>query len=383
MSSLELFPNVTQLVGINLTAKEDTIVHQGGSSSGKTWAAIQSLFLYGIQDPNSIITVVGQDIPNLRKGSYRDALTLISETKELKTYIAEHNKSDRIFTLHNGSVIEFNSYSDFQDAKNGKRDYLFVNEANGIPYSIFAELYMRTSKKTLIDFNPTSEFWAHEKLKKHGVLWVKSTFQNNPFIDPKVREKILAYKDVDPYRWQVYGLGEVGMLEGLVFNNFKETTEWPEEYKWRIYGLDFGFTNDPTCLIEVRYAHGELYIKQLIYETGLTNQDIAEKIKQFSIIDLIIADSAEPKSIEEIKRAGIYIKPSVKGADSINAGIAKIKEYQINIYKSPDVLAEFSNYTWQIDRDGKPTNKPIDRQNHSIDPLRYSLAHQKGFTGFY
>jgi phage terminase large subunit len=382
-----LFPKTTQLVAINLEAKEKTIVHQGGSSSGKTWSIIQSLFLLAIQDAGSVITVVGQDIPNLRKGSYRDAQNLIGATPGLKPYIADHNKSERIFTFKNGSVIEFNSYSDSQDAKNGKRDYLFVNEANGITYNIFAELYMRTSKKTYIDFNPTAEFWAHEKLKKAGVLWVKSTFKHNPFIDPSIKEKILGYKETDPYRWQVYGLGEVGKIEGLVFDNFEETAEWPEEYKWRKYGLDFGFTNDPTCLIEMRLAHGELFIKQHIYEAGLTNQDIVEKMAtlEINVDSTIVADSAEPKSIEEIRRLGFpRIVPAVKGQDSIEFGISKLKEYKINIYKSPDVIAEFSSYTWKKDKtSSKHTRIPIDKFNHAIDPARYIITHDEGFTGFY
>lgn len=379
---LKLFEKTTKLVDITLTTDKDVIVHSGGTSSSKTYSVCQCLFIWAQEYPGCVITVAGQDIPNLKKGAYRDAKNIMGDNDYIKALVRDHNSTERIITMKNGSVIEFNSYQDFQDAKSGKRDFLFVNEANGVPYPIYEELQMRTSKKVVIDFNPTAEFWAHEKLKRPDVLWVNSTFVHNPFIDPRVREKILWFKGNDPFRWQVYGLGQLGRLEGLVFNNFKETTEWPEEYKWRLYGLDWGFTNDPTCLIEMRLAHGELYIRQHIYETGLTNQDIAAKLTEAGVDDIIIADSAEPKSIEEVARLGFNIQPSVKGADSINAGINKLKEYKINIYKSPDVLAEFSNYTWQVDRLGKATNKPVDKWNHSIDPARYCITHQKGFIGF-
>jgi phage terminase large subunit len=161
----------------------------------------------------------------------------------------------------------------------------------------------------------------------------------------------------------------------LVFKNFKETTEWPKEYKWKVYWIDWGFSNSPTSFGEIRFAHGEIFVKDLIYETGLTNQDICAKLRKLEIDkrDEIIADSAEPKSIEEVYRAGFNIKPSIKGTDSVRAGIDKLQEYKINIYRSPNTMAEFSNYVWKVDKNNKSLNVPIDAWNHSIDGIRGAI----------
>jgi phage terminase large subunit len=169
-------------------------------------------------------------------------------------------------------------------------------------------------------------------------------------------------------------MGEIGRLEGLIFPNFKTTSEWPE-YKWRVFGMDFGFTNDPTTLIEVRYAHGQLYIKEHIYQKGLTNQDISRLIKDLGVTDQIIADSAEPKSIEELKREGIWVSPAQKGKDSIMYGIQRMSDYQINIHtSSKNLIEEFSSYIWAKDRSGQSTNKPINDFDHGIDAIRYALT---------
>lgn len=366
-----------------------TIVHQGGSSSGKTFGILQYLFMVGAQNSGEVITVVGQDIPNLRVGAYRDAQNIIASDEVLsKWYPPEgHNKSNRTFRCVNGTVIEFNSYSDEQDSKSGKRDRLFVNEANGVAFEVYEQLRIRTTKQVIIDFNPSAAFWAHEKL--HGdkdVEWVVSTYRDNAFIADSVRDAILSYEPTpeniargtaNEYRWKVYGLGEVGRLEGLVFPDFMTTNDWPAEYKWRVFGMDFGFTNDPTTLIEIRYAHGALYWKQLLYRTGMTNTDIAKELAGlgFPRAERIIADSAEPKSIEEIRRMGWQIEPAVKGKDSINQGVDAIKRYNVYIQLgSRDLIEEFGSYTWAKDRNGQATNKPIDKFNHGIDAGRYALA---------
>ena len=269
----------------------DLVVHQGGTSSGKTYGILQYLFAIGASKPNQIITVVGQDIPNLKVGAYRDAQNILDDSEALREwYPAElHNKSNRSFTCVNGSIVEFNSYSDDQDAKSGKRQILFVNEANGLSYEVFEQLRMRTTDQVIIDFNPSAEFWAHHKLKE--AHWVITTFRDNAFISDSVRKRILSYEPTaenvsrgtaDKYRWDVYGLGKVGRLEGLVFTNW-ERGSLPDDYKWRVFGLDFGYTNDPTALVEVRYSGGKLYVKEWIYRTGLTNQDIDREIRRLDL----------------------------------------------------------------------------------------------------
>lgn len=368
------------------------IVHQGGTSSSKTYSTCQVLLSLAMSEPEQVITVAGQDIPNLKKGPIRDTKNIITSEKRLHGKFT-YNKSERIYTFTNGSIVEYNSYDDEQDAKSGRRDYLFVNEANGIPFDIYDALKLRTKKAVIIDFNPNAPFWAHEKIlpNKKGRKWYVSTFRNNPFIDEKIKRDILSYEPTpeniaagtaNKYKWQVYGLGQVGRLEGLVFPDFIVSTEWPEQYKWRVWGLDFGFTNDPTSLVEVRYAHGNLYAKQHIYSTGLTNPDISERLKkmEFPKNERIIADSAEPKSIEELYRAGWRVVGAEKGRDSINQGIDAIKRYNLYIQaSSKDLVDEFNSYTWDKDRDGNPTNKPVDKFNHGIDAIRYAL--QKKLIG--
>ena len=362
------------------------VIHSGGTNSGKTHSILQYLLALCVTLPGIVATVVGQDIPNLKKGAYRDAKHILNDTDAFNQNLSSHNKSEREFRFKNSSVMEFNSYDDAQDAKSGKRDHLFLNEANGIKKSIFDELEVRTTQQTFIDFNPTARFWAHDMQGRDDVKWFDSTYLNNPFLEPSIRKKIEAYeptpeniknKTANEWRWMVYGLGKVGRLEGLVFPDFEVSTDWPEKYKWRVFGLDFGFTNSPTALVEIRYAHGNLYWKQHMYQTGLTNPDISEELTRlgFSDDELIVADSAEPKSIEELKRKNWYIEAAVKGKDSVNQGIDAIKRYPIIVDAgSKDLIEEFSSYQWKENKDGKSTNKPIDSFNHGIDAGRYGLS---------
>ena len=375
---------VNDLFFWTLYSDKPIIVHQGGTSSGKTYSILQYLTSIASKEKDLIITVVGQDIPNLRVGAYRDIQTIIYNDPYFKQKLQEHNKSNRIFTFNTGSKIEFNSYADEIDARSGKRTHSFFNEANGIDYGIFEQISMRTSQQTIIDFNPSAAFWAHDKLQgREDVDWFVSTFNDNYFIQPSIKKKILSYEPTpenikagtaNQYRWQVYGLGEVGRLEGLVFPHFETTSEWPENYKWRCFGLDWGYTNDPTALVEIRYNGGALYWKQHIYRRQLTNQYISRLIKELGITDEIVADSAEPKSIAELRNSGVWVKPAKKGKDSVMFGIQLLQDYPIKIHaQSKDLIEEFSSYTWAKDRSGQPTNKPIDDFNHGIDAGRYAI----------
>jgi|DEB0MinimDraft_6_1074348.scaffolds.fasta_scaffold00106_30 phage terminase large subunit len=367
-----------------LESDKPYIVHQGGTSSGKTYAILQYLISIASKKKDLTITVVGQDIPNLRVGAYRDAQNIIYNDPFFTQELTDHNKSNRVFTFSTGSKIEFNSYNDEIDARSGKRTHSFFNEANGIDYGIFEQISMRTTQQTIIDFNPSAAFWAHDKLQgRDDVDWFVSTYRDNYFIQPSIKNKILSYQPTpenikagtaNQYRWQVYGLGEVGRLEGLVFPNFETTNEWPENYKWRCFGLDWGYTNDPTALVEIRYNGGALYWKEHIYKRQLTNQYISRLIKELGVTDEIVADSAEPKSIAELRNSGVWVKPAKKGKDSVMFGIQLLQDYPIKIHaQSKNLIEEFSSYTWAKDRSGQPTNKPIDDFNHGIDAGRYAI----------
>ena len=353
-------------------SKEDVIVHQGGSSSGKTYSILQVLFAKAVSEPNLVITIVGQDIPNLKAGALRDAINIYNENEEIKGFTTSYNKSDRIFTFKNGSVMEFKSYSDAQDAKSGKRDYLFVNEANGIPMAVYNELAIRTKKQIYIDYNPNAEFWVHEHLiGKPNVKFFRSWHEHNPFISDKIREKIEALKDIDEELWRVYARGMTGKIEGLVLRNWVLVDEIPKDAKHLGTGLDFGFTNDPTAIVEVFEQNGELWVRELMYQTGQTNQDIANALKGYD--KYIICDSAEPKSIEELRRAGLKVEPAEKGRDSINVSIDVLRSKRLNITRDSIYLRkELGAYKYKVDKlTGKSLNEPIDSFNHLIDALRY------------
>lgn len=355
----------------NYNAKEDIIVNQGGSSSGKTYSILQVLFTHLISEPNLVITVVGESIPNLKAGALRDALDIYNNSEVLKSFILDYNRTDRIFTTHDNSVMEFKSYETSQSAKSGKRDYLFVNEAQGISFEIFNELHIRTKKQTFIDYNPNAEFWVHENLiGQPDVRLFISDHRHNPFVPQKIRDKIEALKFKDLELFKVYARGMTGKIEGLVFRNFDIIDEVPLGAELIGIGMDFGFTNDPTTVIKVFKYNSELYIDELIYETNLTNSDIIKKLHSLGITRQmpIIADSAEPKSIEDLNRAGFRIEGANKGADSVRNSIDTLKQFKLNITrKSVNTVKEFRSYKWV---DGKP-NVPIDAFNHSIDAIRY------------
>jgi phage terminase large subunit len=357
----------------NKNESEDVIVNQGGSSSGKTYSILQVLFTKAIEECN-VITIAGQDIPNLKAGALRDALDIYNNSPILQQFVVSYNITDRIFKFDNGSIMEFKSFKNSQDAKSGKRDYLFINEANGIPYDVYFELEIRTKKQTYIDYNPNCEFWVHEKVigQPRTKLFI-SDHRHNPFVQQKIRDKLEALKELDLELFKVYGRGLTGKIEGLIFRNYNVVNEIPKDATLIANGGDFGFTNDPTAMLEVYKQNGELWINELIYETGLTNPMIADKIKGINKQgEETIFDSAEPKSIQELTNQGIRVFPAKKGADSIKTSIDVLKRYKLNVtITSVNLRKELNSYKWAVDKDGKSTNEPVDYNNHLIDALRY------------
>ena len=369
----------------NFVCNSDIVVNQGGTSSGKTYAILQLLFSKAIAN-TCTITVVGQDIPNLKVGALRDAIDIHNSSETIKQQVTFYNRSDRVFTFKNGSIIEFNSYDNEQDAKSGKRDYLFVNEANGIPYKLYEQLALRTRKQVFIDYNPDTAFWVHEKIiPLPQSQLIISDHRHNPFLSDKIRQKIEALKDKDIDLWKVYARGKTGRIEGLVFKKWYVVKEDFSDKKLIGYGIDFGFTNDPSTLIEVRMQNDELYVKELIYETGMTNQDLSNRMLTLGVSksSLIIADSAEPKSIEELRRLGWTIDGAKKSQNSVMFGINLLKGYMINVDAgSKNLIKELEQYKWKVDKMGKTLNQPIDDYNHAIDALRYLIMHKFSKKGY-
>lgn len=369
-----IFKVIEPLFKANTTEGVRTFVNQGGTSSGKTYTLMQVLIYFALVDNGCVITVAGQDLPNLKVGAMRDAKTIINNNDWLRNYF-KFNESSSFFQSLNGSIIEFKSYQNEQDAKNGKRDYLFLNEANGVSYAIFWQLSIRTRKKVYIDYNPSERFWAHNELiGREGVKLIISDHRGNPFLTEEEHERIENIEDEELHK--VYARGLTGKLSGVIFPNFAIVDELPNNDEWKLcgFGLDFGFTNDPTALVKVVLAHGELYVDLLIYDTGLTNPKIAEKAKAEGVTrkTQIIADSAEPKSIAELNNLGLWVVPTLKGKDSILLGIDILQRYKINVTRrSTALIEELQSYKWEENKDGKKTNKPIDDFNHAIDALRY------------
>lgn len=367
--------NTTILFNSNYYSTAHTVINQGGTSSGKTYAIQQVLFCLACEQPKQIITVVGQDGPNLKSGVIRDAKEIYSQSPVLQQMVKSYNGTERLFEFHNGSIIEYKSYDDAQDAKSGKRDYLFVNEANGIGWDVYTELSLRTKRRVFIDYNPNTGFWVHEKLiGNEGVQFVISDHRHNPFLEQQTRDKIESLKKEDIELWKVYARGLTGKITGLVFADWFICNDIPEDATLLAAGLDFGLTNDETGCLLVYKQDGQLWVDEVLYETGLTNTDIAKKLTQAGISRNmpIIADSAEPKSIEELRRLGWQITGAKKGADSVKNSIDILLRYKINVTRnSVNLRKELGKYKWKTDKSGKTINQPVDTCNHLIDPLRY------------
>lgn len=374
MSENELF-EVSDLFMANKETEERTVVNQGGTSSGKTYSIMQLLFEMAMNEPDLVVTIVGQDIPNLKKGAYRDAKTILNQSPILQVWFPYINESERVIRCINGSVLEFTSFKDEQDAKSGKRDVLFINECDGIAYGIYWQLDMRTRRKVFLDYNPSARFWVHDNvIGRKNVKLIISDHRCNPFLSKEEHEKIEKIEDYE--LWKVYARGKTGKLKGLIFPEFRIVDRMPEvlECKGNWYGLDFGYTNDPTALENMRLAHGELWFDELLFEAGYDNPMIARVMKTNGIMrrDVVIADCAEPKSISEINSFGFNVRPSSKGPDSIKNGIQILQRYKINVTRrSTGIIQEMKRYKWKVDKNGVMLNVPIEVWNHGIDAIRY------------
>ena len=368
------------------------VVLQGGSSSSKTYSTAQMLIIQALKsEKRKLVSVVAETIPHLKRGVMRDFFKILIQ----QGFYSEdnHNKTDSTYKLGNWT-IEFFSADNDAKLRGARRDVLFVNECNRITWDAFTQLEIRTRDKIFLDFNPVSRFWVHSKLMNpnNSYSFIKSTYLDNvdhltgrPLLEESIIKSIESRKPVydsggnvlsgDEHFWKVYGLGEIGSMEGVVFNNWETVDTVPDFGKWSAVGLDFGFTNDPTAIIRVVYQGGDIWLEELCFEQGLTNPDIVAKLKTVGVgsLDDIIADSSEPKSIAEIKRGGYRaIRGVKKGPDSITNGIDILKRYRIKIHKkSVNLIEEFSNYQWYKTKDGEYLNKPVDNFNHGIDAVRY------------
>lgn len=368
----------------------DLAIIQGGQGAGKTIAILMLIIDLCYREVKEV-TICSSELSKLKGTAINDFLKIVKDWNLFN--INFWNKSEMIYRFPNGSFIEFIGLDKADVGKGRRRDYVFINETNKVNLQSFTDITAR-AKKVICDYNPDAHFYLHELATETN--YINLTYLDNEYLPEKEINNILSYKQRGFFddgqikskywanKWRVYGLGEVGSLDGVIFNNY-EISEFGDVGRLEGYGMDFGFTNDPTALVEVRLADGKLYVKELIYETGLTNQDISNRLQSLGISKsaLIVADSAEPKSIEELRRQHWLIDGVKKGTDSVNFGINLMQQYEMVIHSSSrNLIRELSRYKWKEDRNGQTLNVPIDSDNHIIDSLRYIISYKFAKKGY-
>ena len=354
----------------NYEATSRFVVNVGGTRSTKTYSILQCLVVKALQSSVSI-SIVRKSLPSLKLSVLRDFFEILNN---MGLYDENnHNKTENTYKLGD-SLIEFFSIDDAQKRRGSKRDILYINEANELTAEDFFQLQIRTTKQIFLDFNPSEQFWATDEIMpREDAITIHSTFLDNPFLSDEQIDEIKRLKDTDPDYWNVYGLGLFGGGRKLIYTHSVIDTI-PQQAKLIAIGLDFGYSNDPTAVVEVWNWLDELYLNELVYSTGLTNQDIVRELQMLNIdrYTEIVADSAEPKSIEELYRMQFNVKPASKGPDSVIQGIDILKRYKLNVTKSSiNLIKEMNNYKWVVDKNNNTLNKPVDAFNHALDAVRY------------
>lgn len=359
---------------------------QGGSSSGKTYAILTILIDKCAREKNLSVSVVSESMPHLRRGAIRDFINIMKSTGR---YFDDHfNKSSLTYNFANGSYIEFFSADSPDKLKGARRDILYINECNHVSYEAYQQLSIRTHRDIYLDYNPDRQFWAITDVAlERDAERIILKYLDNEALGQSVIEQFEINKEkakTSEYwsNWcKVYIEGEVGSLEGVVFDNWLMCDEIPEEAELLGLGLDFGFTNDPTAAIAVWKADGVYYLDELFYQTNLLNSSINSMLMTCGIGKSveIWADNSDQKSIRELKNYGWRIAPVTKGPDSIVWGIGIMQEIKMYVTRrSSNLIEELQNYQWIKDVNGMKTNKPIDAFNHAIDATRYLFMMKLG-----
>ena len=356
-----------------LDSQSKIVVEQGGTRSGKTYNILLFIIFHYCQtNKGKTITICRKTFPAVRSSVMRDFIDILKTHKKYDE--VNHNKSNSEYTL-DGNLVEFISVDQPQKIRGRKREFLFINEANELDYEDWQQLVFRTTEKIVVDYNPSDEYhWLYDKvLPREDVEFYKTTYLDNKFLDNSIVKEIERLKDTDEQYWQIYGLGEKGISKATIFN-YAEVPHIPHDAELISYGADAGYTNDPSTLVSVYKKDHNLYIKEHLYRTMMTTRDLSDHFKQeVERRSPIYFDAAEPRLIDELRRMGHNIQPSLKGRDSINAGIDLLKRFKIHITSdSNNAIQEFRNYKWLEDRSGKLTNKPVDKNNHIIDAVRYA-----------
>lgn len=389
----------------NKNCTADIAINQGGTDSGKTYAIMQLLFIIACTDhepcENKVITIVSDTIPDSKKGPYRIAQSLKNDPW-IDSNIIDWNRTDRVFTFRGGFIMEFVSYVDEQSAKQGKRQYVFFNEAQAIEWLIFWQAAKRTRVRTFIDYNPSARFWAHDNLigtdpssndLSATVQLIISDHRHNGFLSEDDHRKTEGIKD--PELWRVYARGMTGNVTGLIYPNW---TKIPDELFFSLFlnqdgpdkgkpnglpsfgGLDFGYVNDPTAGVKMVRIGESIYIHELCYTPAITPINTKQIFYSNGFNDgSPVYCEHDPDIVSQLRRLDMLALPARKGPGSIKAGIAKVNEYKIfYTASSVNINNERSRYMWLKDENGKSTNEPIGMWNHLMDAIRYGI-----YTHFY
>lgn len=344
----------------------------GGTSASKTISILLWCIQYAQTHDNELISVVSESFPHLKRGCIRDFLSIMEGHGYFKE--SNWNKTDFVYVFETGSKIEFFSADQPGKVRGPRRDVLFINEANNIPYETYTQLEIRTKKIVWLDWNPVQEFWWYLDVQgKDNVDFLILTYKDNEALDSSIVQAIESRRDNKNW-WKVYGEGLLGESEGRIYKDWKlDIEEIPHEARLERIGIDFGYTNDPTAIVSIYSYNGGYILDEIAFQKGLSNKQIADILLNQPQV-LCIADSAEPKSIDEIMSYGVIIQPSLKGQGSVLKGIQYVQNQRISVTKrSINVIKEYRNYLWQTDKDGRVINTPDVGFDHSLDAIRYAI----------
>lgn len=359
-----------------------TVSEQGSSRSSKTFNTVIWIILRCLFVPKTTVSVVRATLPAIKGSVFRDFKEIMIKMKVWDDRCM--NKSDFIYSFPNGSWVEFFSCDNEQKIRGRKRKILYVNEGNELKFIEWQQLQMRTTEFSIIDYNPsfTEDHWLCTLNKEKTTYHFITTYKDNPFLEQKVIDEIESLQWKNPSLWRVYGLGLQAIIEGLIFENVEYVDEIPLYAKKKAWiGMDLGYTNDPTAIVEVCLYDDTIYIDEVCYQTKMLSSDITGAIKEKNRKEKrqykVISESADPRLIDEVYNAGIDIHPVKKFGGSIMAGIQKMQEFKIKVTKrSTNIRKEFNNYTYRQDKEGKWLNEPIDAWNHGLDAIRYVILEE-------
>lgn len=348
---------------------------QGGTSASKTISILLYLIAMAQSDKTKTLTsIVAESIPHLKRGVIRDFKNILQGHHYWKD--SNWNVVDSTYTFETGSQIEFFSTDNGDKLRGARRDRCFMNEANNNTFEAFEQLEVRTKEFMIIDYNPTNEFWGitEVKNKRDDVDFIILTYKDNEALSPEIVNSIEQRKNRKGW-WQVYGEGQLGEVEGKIYRDWNVIEEIPHEARLERRGLDYGYTNDPTAIVDIYYYNGGYILDEICYQKGLSNKQIADIIlNQTNPQTLVIPDSAEPKSNDELISYGVNLIPANKGQGSVSHGIQVVQSQRISVTKrSVNVIREYRNYLWETDKDGKILNVPEHPYSHSMDAIRYAM----------